>query len=283
LTDIDDIDMCCYTPSDAAPGERRFKLFLLRSDVTLSRLLPQLQLMGVEVLDQRPYELRREDGTHCWIYDFGLSVGSGVLDGLDETQEQRLWERFQDAFAAAWRGACEVDGFNALVLRAGLSWQQAMILRSYARYLRQIGTPYSQQYIADTLVTHSGVSHALVELFESRFDVTVEAADRQERATAHADSLTSMIDEVASRDGDRILRSLRDAVDATVRTNHWMTDSAGNPRPYLALKLDPQRIPELPEPRPHSEMFVCSPRVEGVHLRFGALSRGGLRWSDRRE
>src|SRR5699024_1820173 len=93
LTDIDDIDMCCYTPSDAAPGERRFKLFLLRSDVTLSRLLPQLQLMGVEVLDQRPYELRREDGTHCWIYDFGLSVGSGVLDGLDEAQEQRLWER----------------------------------------------------------------------------------------------------------------------------------------------------------------------------------------------
>lgn len=283
LSAVDDIAMSFYTPQKAAAGERRFKLLLRRSDVTLSNLLPLLQQMGVEVLDQRPYELHGEDGSRSWIYDFGLHVGGSLLDGFAASREQWLRERFEDAFGATWRGHCEVDGFNALVLWAGLTWQQVTVLRAYARYLRQTGTPYSQQYIKDTLLANIDITTALVELFELRFDIAGEPHGRGERVAEHRDSITRMVDEVTSLDEDRILRSLSSVIIATVRTNYWVTDQEGDPRPYLSVKLDPQRIAGLPEPRPHSEMFVYSPRVEGVHLRFGEISRGGLRWSDRRE
>ena len=283
LSDADDIAMSFYVPDDAGAGERRFKLFLLREGVTLSKLLPVLQQMGVEVVDQRPYELHRDDGSLCWIYDFGLRVRSDVLERLSERSEHDLRVRFQDAFGAAWRGACEVDGFNALVLRAGLNWQQVSVLRAYARYLRQAGTPYSQQYIEDAVLAHTDIVTALVELFELRFDISAGESARPERAAERAEEIGRMIDEVSSLDEDRILRRLLTVITATLRTNHWVTDPEGNPRPYLAIKLNPQQVPDLPEPRPRYEIFVYSPRVEGVHLRFGEVARGGLRWSNRRE
>ncbi|KZB84102.1 NAD-glutamate dehydrogenase [Amycolatopsis regifaucium] len=279
LTDEGDLSMSFYLPADAEAGERRFKLYLRGEGVTLSKVLPVLQRMGVEVVDERPYELRREDGGRSWIYDFGLRIDPQVLDHADTD----LRVRFQDAFHAAWRGDCEVDGFNGLVLRAGLTWRQAAILRAYSRYLRQTKIPFSQEYIENTVLAHTDIATALVRLFETRFDLSISAEARASQADQLTAEIGELVDEVTSLDEDRILRRLMAVILATLRTNYHVTDAEGSPRQYLALKLDPSAVPELPEPRPKYEIFVYSPRVEGVHLRFGDVARGGLRWSDRRE
>ncbi|WP_216216114.1 NAD-glutamate dehydrogenase [Amycolatopsis aidingensis] len=283
LTEDADLAMSFYVPAGAKPGERRFKLYLLGAGVTLSELLPVLQRMGVEVVDQRPYELGREDGTRSWIYDFGLRIEQRVLDEMTPAAQRDLQQRFQEAFDAAWHGRCEVDGFNALVLRAGLTWRQAAVLRAYSRYLRQAGTPYSQEYIENAVLAHTDIATALVRLFEDRFSLDSGEQQREEHNDSQVTEINALIDAVTSLDEDRILRRLMAVIEATLRTNYRVTDDTGNPRPYLALKLDPQRVPDLPEPRPQFEIFVYSPRVEGVHLRFGSVARGGLRWSDRRE
>ncbi|MER6665610.1 NAD-glutamate dehydrogenase [Amycolatopsis japonica] len=279
LTDEGDLSMSFYLPADAEPGERRFKLYLRGEGVTLSQVLPVLQRMGVEVVDERPYELRREDGGRSWIYDFGLRIDPQVLDHADSD----LRTRFQDAFHAAWRGDCEVDGFNGLVLRAGLTWRQAAILRAYSRYLRQTKIPFSQEYIENTVLAHTDIATALVRLFEARFDLALGDEARASQADQLTTEIGKLVDEVTSLDEDRILRRLMSVILATLRTNYHVTDGDGNSRQYLALKLDPSAVPELPEPRPKYEIFVYSPRIEGVHLRFGDVARGGLRWSDRRE
>ncbi|QQQ77600.1 NAD-glutamate dehydrogenase [Saccharothrix sp. 6-C] len=278
-----DLDLVFYTPRDAEPGERRFKLFLVGARLTLSDVLPMLQRMGVVVVDERPYELSRDDGAECWIYDFGLRIDQVTLDKLSGEDVESIRTRFQDAFAAAWRGEAEVDGFNTLVLKAGVTWQQAAMLRAYAKYLRQAGTPYSQDYIEDAVLGHTEVATAVVRLFEARFDPALSDEQRSGRTEHLVDEITAMIDDVTSLDADRILRSLLTLVQATLRTNYFVRDVDGNPRPYLAVKLDPRAIPDLPQPRPRFEIFVYSPRLEGVHLRFGPVARGGLRWSDRRE
>ncbi|CAM4191320.1 NAD-glutamate dehydrogenase [Kibdelosporangium persicum] len=278
-----DMDIEFYVPADAAAGERRFKLFLCGDGVTLSQVLPVLTAMGVEVIDERPYELRNEGGLAWWIYDFGLRIDPSVLEDRSDEDVEQVRTLFQEAFAAAWRGDAEVDRFNALVLRAGISWRQATILRAYSRYLRQASTPYSQEYIEDTVLRHTDIATALVRLFECRFDVTKDEQTRLSNLKSRVDEITGMIDEVTSLDQDRILRSLLTLINATLRTNYMVRDEDGNPRPYLAMKLDPRAVPDLPQPRPRFEIFVYSPRVEGVHLRFGPVARGGLRWSDRRE
>ncbi|WP_113696735.1 NAD-glutamate dehydrogenase [Amycolatopsis albispora] len=283
LSGPDDLAMSFYLPADAEPGERRFKLYLLGEGVTLSTVLPLLQRMGVEVVDERPYELSREDGSRSWIYDFGLRMDQRVLDEIGDDNVEDLRVRFQDAFAAAWKGECEVDGFNALVLRAGLTWRQAAVLRAYSRYLRQAGSPYSQEYIENAVLAHTDIATALVSLFETRFDLGLDPEQREQEAAAKAAEIANLIDDVVSLDEDRILRRLMAVIGATLRTNYHVKSADGVPRPYLALKLDPQGVPDLPEPRPKFEVFVYSPRVEGVHLRFGSVARGGLRWSDRRE
>ncbi len=273
----------------AEAGERQFTLYLAGQRITLSQVLPVLQQMDVEVVDARPYEVVRGDGVHCWIYAFGLRLDATLLAQLAGQDVEDVQRRFCDAFVAVWRGDCEVDRFNALVLRAGLDWRQAAVLRGYVRYLRQVGTPYSQRYIEDVLVTHSSIAAALIALFEGRFDPVLAPATRDTRHDELAAQISTMIDEVAGLDADRILRSLLTLVRATLRTNHYVRDSGGvrdaggGPRPYLAVKLDPKAVAELPEPRPAFEIFVCSPRLEGVQLRFGPIARGGLRWSDRRE
>ncbi len=182
-----------------------------------------------------------------------------------------------------WRGEAEVDRFNSLVLRAGLTWQQAAMLRAYAKYLRQAGTPYSQDYIEDAVLGHTSVAIALVALFEARFNPVLDDTTRAAHTETMVTEIGKLIDDVTSLDADRILRSLLTLINATLRTNYFFRDADGNARPYLSVKLDPQAIPDLPAPRPKFEIFVYSPRVEGVHLRFGSVARGGLRWSDRRE
>ncbi|WP_405480726.1 NAD-glutamate dehydrogenase [Streptomyces sp. NBC_00009] len=270
-----------YEPVGAAPGERRFKIYRTGSPVSLSSVLPVLNRLGVEVIDERPYELRCSDRTTAWIYDFGLRLPKS-LNGNGDYLGDDGRERFQEAFTATWTGAAENDGFNSLVLSAGLNWRQAMVLRAYAKYLRQAGATFSQDYMEDTLRNNVHTTRLLVSLFEARM-----SPERQRAGTELIDGLLEeldgALDQVASLDEDRILRSFLTVIKATLRTNFFQKSDDGKPHAYVSMKFDPQAIPDLPAPRPAFEIWVYSPRVEGVHLRFGKVARGGLRWSDRRE
>jgi glutamate dehydrogenase len=192
---------------------------------------------------------------------------------------------FRDAFMAVWAGRAESDGFSALVLDGCLTWRQVAVLRAYAKYLRQGGSPFSQAYIEASVVSNVAIARLLVELFESRFQPGADAdsALRSNRTAELETQILTALDDVASLDQDRILRSYLLTIKATLRTNFYQVADDGQPKDYIALKLDPSGVPDLPDPRPAFEIFVYSPRVEGVHLRFGAVARGGLRWSDRRE
>ncbi|MEU5877376.1 NAD-glutamate dehydrogenase [Spirillospora sp. NPDC047279] len=267
-----EISINLYEPFGAGPGERRLKIYRLGPPISLSRVLPLLTNMGVEVVDERPYEINPHEGDRgYWIYDLGLRYEPRA--DVDEDDVKRL---FQDAYNALWRGDIENDGFNALVLHVGLDWRQAMVLRAYALYLRQTGTPFTKRYIEQVLLGNPSITRLLIRLWQSRLDPAL-AGGEEERSAGIAEELSGKLDEVASLDEDRILRSYLAMIMATLRTNHYQA------KPYLALKFDPEAIPDLPQPRPKFEIFVYSPKVEGVHLRYGKVARGGLRWSDRRE
>ncbi|WP_328790231.1 NAD-glutamate dehydrogenase [Streptomyces sp. NBC_00273] len=269
-----------YEPVGAGPGERRFKIFRTGDQVSLSAVLPVLQRLGVEVTDERPYELRRSDRVSAWIYDFGLRMP--VSGNGDNYLGDDARERFQDAFAAVWQGDAENDNFNALVLSAGLTWRQAVVLRAYAKYLRQAGSTFSQDYMEDTLRNNVHTTRLLVSLFEARMAPVRQTAG-SELVDAMLEELDGALDQVASLDEDRILRAFLTLIKATLRTNFFQLNGVGEQHSYVSMKFDPQAIPDLPAPRPAFEIWVYSPRVEGVHLRFGKVARGGLRWSDRRE
>jgi glutamate dehydrogenase len=191
--------------------------------------------------------------------------------------------QLEGALAALWSGEIEDDGFNSLVLDAGLTWRQVVVLRAYAKYLRQAGTTFSQDYIAQVLRSNQVITRQLIRLFESKFDPD-RGAGEAERSEALAEEIGGALDEVASLDEDRILRAYLGLVVATERTNYFRVDPQSDERaPYLVFKLDAAMVPDLPAPRPKFELFVYSPRFEGVHLRFANVARGGLRWSDRRE
>ncbi|MFB9239251.1 NAD-glutamate dehydrogenase [Plantactinospora siamensis] len=256
----------------------RFKVYRYGEPMILSAVLPVLHSLGVRVVDEHPYEVDRIDG-RIWLYDFGLQLPEGARD-LAEVRSN-----VENAFSAAWRGEAEVDGFNELVLRAGLTWRQVVVLRAYAKYLRQAGTVFSQDYMESTFIAYPELAALLVRLFETRFSPaeSLSTAERDERSRELVGRITEQLDDVASLDQDRILRSYLTLIRATLRTTIYQRRADGRPKPYVAFKLDPQAVPDLPQPRPKYEIFVYSPRFEGVHLRFGPVARGGLRWSDRRE
>ncbi|MGH8870019.1 MAG: NAD-glutamate dehydrogenase [Actinomycetes bacterium] len=272
-----DIDLNLYEPYGAPEGNRRFKIYRRGRAVSLSVVLPLLQDMGVEVVDERPYEIECAGGMSAWIYDFGLRYDPSV-----GTFHEGVKNLFQDTFAAVWRGGAESDRFNALVLTAGLNWRQVALLRAYAKYLRQAGTTFSHDYIVQCLTSNLAIARLLVQLFEARFDPDHERV-REDVSAAIVEEVRFALDEVASLDQDRILRAFLSMILATLRTNYFQLGRDGRPKPYLSLKFDPQSVPDLPLPRPRAEIWVYSPTVEGVHLRFGPVARGGLRWSDRRE
>jgi glutamate dehydrogenase len=260
------------------PSSVRFKVFRHGMPMQLSAVLPVLHSLGVKVTDERPYEVRRDDGT-IYLYDFGLELPTGARE-LSEVRAH-----VENAFAAAWRGEAEVDGFNELVLRAGLTWRQAVVLRAYAKYLRQAGTVFSQESMEGAFTGYPQISALLVALFETRFDPRLQLTDA-ERGVQAKELVTAIgrqLDNVDSLDQDRILRNYLTLIQATLRTSFFQRSGDHRPKSYVAIKLNPQAIPELPQPRPKFEIFVYSPRFEGVHLRFGAVARGGLRWSDRRD
>ena len=272
-----DLDLSLYLPLESQVGHLAFKLLRSGEPLLLSDVLPLLENMGVKVTDERPFEVRPLDGQPVWIYDFGLDYGEEV-----EFETDRVRQIFQDAFSEVWRGTVENDGFNRLVLGAGLTWREIALLRAIAKYLRQAGSAFSQAYMEETLAGTPKLARALVELFRLRFE-----PGRTSGADAKAGELVSEIeaalDAVASLDQDRILRSFLSVIQAMLRTNYFRHDEGGRVRPYLSFKLDPAGIPDLPAPRPMFEIFVYSPEMEGVHLRAGRVARGGIRWSDRRE
>jgi len=268
-----------------AAGQRVWRLTIYRSGspITLSDVLPRLQHMGVEVVDEHPYEFDAAD--RFWIYDFGLRRSAAGKEAAPRVPSSvaPVKELVLDALTALWHGDVEDDAFNALVLDAHLTWRQVVVLRAYAKYLRQAGSTFSQSYIERVLRSNVTITRLLVRLFESRFDPERQPGEA-ERSEAITEEIRGELDDVASLDQDRILRAYWSLIGATLRTNYFTEPPPPRPRvPYLVVKLDAARVPDLPAPRPAFELFVYSPRFEAVHLRFSDVSRGGLRWSDRRE
>ena len=261
-----------YLPADAgnaAEEDARVKLYMTESR-SLSQILPYFHHLGIEVLDEVPFEIETGDGRHFLLYDLGLNYPAGV----DPVATGVL---LADSFGAAVSGAVESDGLDRLVLQEGMAWHRVVILRSYAKYLRQIGNINSYEFVADTLVANPAVASGLVSFFEARFDPELAAEERIRRAGQVRAELTAAMEQVATLDADRVLRTFINLIEASLRTNYFQQ------KPYLSIKLNPTDIELLPFPRPMYEIWVYSPRVEGVHLRFGKVARGGLRWSDRQE
>ena len=282
IEELQDNSVKLVFTEDGGDGTAKLVWYLGGRSASLSQLLPMLQSMGVTVLEERPFTVTRADGLPVWIYQFKIAVFSDIPEESEKPERDATAVRFADAVTAIWHGRAEIDRFNELVLRAGLTWQQVVILRTYAKYLRQAGFPYSQAHIEAVLNGNPGTSRALVDLFEAMFDPTAEP--ERKAAQAAAASVAADIDALTSLDTDRVLRGFASMIQATLRTNYFVTrqDSA-RAQNVLSIKLNSQLIDELPLPRPRFEIFVYSPRVEGVHLRFGFVARGGLRWSDRKE
>jgi glutamate dehydrogenase len=275
LKSEDDLEMTLYHPIEEPENFLGFKLFRLGEQVSLSGILPLLEDMGVDVVDERPHEIKPSGSPPVWIYDFGL-----VHEAGGELQTGEVKGIFQEAFARAWRGSVENDGFNRLVLRARLTWREISVLRAYCKYLRQTGSTFSQDYMEDALVNNPHIARLIVELFETRLDPTGQNEAESDRLEGE---IEESLEEVVSLDEDRILRSFLALTLATLRTNYYQSTPDGDPKLHLSFKLDPESIPGLPLPLPRFEIFVYSPRTEGVHLRGGEVARGGIRWSDRRE
>ncbi|HEY4555821.1 MAG TPA: NAD-glutamate dehydrogenase, partial [Lysobacter sp.] len=301
--------------SHEGEGGLRLKLYRQKDDIPLSDALPMMENMGLRVISEHPYRIETGD-VPVYIQDFEVeTLGAERADAI-------AGGVFEEAFVQVWNGAAENDGLNRLILAADLSWRQVAMLRGYLKYLLQVGVPFSQTYVETTLSAYPLLARLLVELFEARFHPRTGSESRAEikagveRFTAQLESLATgdeavmaavrpviearagkrdaqvaaaraailgLLDRVSSLDEDRILRSFIGVMDATLRTNYFQRANDGSERSYISFKFDSARVPDLPKPRPYREIFVYSPRVEGTHLRFGPVARGGLRWSDRRE
>jgi glutamate dehydrogenase len=263
-----------YREPDQSPNTFNLKLYRRGERVSLTSVMPSLTNLGLTVLDERPYEVRPAGQESIWIYDFALDY-AGLT--LDFEQVSALLEL---TFVAVWRGEVADDGFNRLVLGAGMAPREVWILRAYSRYLHQTRVAHSQRFVEQTLVDHADAARLLVDFFLARFDP--EGIGREGAVAEISESFFELVDGISSLDEDRLLRRFHNLIDSTLRTNCFQLID-GEPPPYLAFKLDPTSIADLPEPRPQYEIYVYSPRFEGLHLRAGSVARGGLRWSDRTE
>ena len=276
LTNGSPIGMSLYRPSTANENSLRFRLIKLGDAVPLSASLPMLENMGVKVENERSYVIARNNLVPLHIHDFGLTHNFADLE------LERIKGKFETAFAGIWKREVENDGFNRLTLAASLASEEILLLRAYAKYLKQTGFTFSQQYIEQTLAKHATIAQQLVQLFHARFDPAYpgERIDDEKNIVA---AIKETLDAVSNADEDRILRRFLAVIRATLRTNHYQPDKQGARKSYVSFKFESAKVPELPEPKPLFEIFVYSPRFEGIHLRGGKVARGGLRWSDRPE
>ena len=266
-------------PGGEATNERRFRLYRRNSPITLAEMLPLLDQLGLQAIDERPFVLAI-GADSVSVYDVGVR-----LIGTTELPHQ-ISAELQRTFLHLLNGSIESDGLNRLVLGAGLSGRHVEILRAYTKYLRQISFPFSQAYIEATLAKHPAVARLMIQLFVARFQTTDELIPDPQTKTAMVEirnDIDRALGAIPSLDEDRICRAFLQLINATVRTNALRVGDDGEKLAVIAFKFDPKSVPDLPLPRPMFEIWVSSPRVEGVHLRGGRIARGGIRWSDRRE
>ena len=272
LDNGDDLSLSLYRPLEEQGGGVNLKLFHRESQIPLSDVLPMMENLGLRVIGERPYDINAPDQRY-WIHDFELEH-SGTDVNLSDMRDV-----FSEAFKRIWAGEADNDAFNRLIIGAGLDWREVAMLRGYARYLKQIRFGMSQDYIAATLANYPAITKELVALFSLRFD-----PEQQSHATDESIArLNEHLESVASLNDDQLLRRFMELILATLRTNYYQLTEDGRFKDYIAYKLEPSKVTGMPKPRPMFEIFVCSPRVEGVHLRGGKVARGGLRWSDRFE
>lgn len=285
VTDIKHIEQLTYSSPlmlnlyralDEADNQINFKLYQLHTIAPLSDVMPILENMGMRVVGENPYEVIHSNGDSVWINDFHMEFNHEKPLNLTAIKQN-----FEDAFYKIWHGYFEDDSFNKLILLAELKWREVNLLRALARYIRQIGVPYEQDYIATTFASYPNIARMLVDLFNNRF-----ALSFNEQTVLIVTSLESKLlqafKNVVSLDEDKIFNLYLALIKAMLRTNYFQNEN-NKPKSYLSLKFDPQHIDVLPLPKPAFEVFVYSPKFEGVHLRCGKVARGGLRWSDRRE
>jgi len=272
------LDMLFYRPQEEGPESKavKLKLFHKNEPIHLSAVLPMLENFGLRVIDESPFKISPNEEEVNWIMDF--SMLHNTINDMDMGQAQML---FQTAFSEVWYNALEDDPFNRLVLGAGLTGRNVTVLRSYAKYMRQIGSSFSRDYIANTLANYPKIANLLVQLFQQKFDPKTKRSSKAEETTLN--TIKEQLENVSNLDDDRIICRYLDLILATMRSNFYQKDELGNQKSYVSYKMLPELIPEMPLPRPKFEIFVYSPRIEGVHLRGGKVARGGLRWSDRQE
>ncbi|WP_198780143.1 NAD-glutamate dehydrogenase [Shewanella putrefaciens] len=276
LDDEHKLGMLFYQPQEAALNDNKVRLKLFHKDepIHLSDVLPMLENFGLRVINERPYEVTTTDGSTFWILDFLMTVKVVNTDNIADSQD-----RFQTALSQVWQKKLEDDGFNRIILASGLTGREVSVLRAYAKYMRQIDATFSQAYIEETFGRYPQIADLLVKMFIRKFNPKLKTRTLGK----FMEQINLRLDEVSSLDDDRIIRRYLDLINATLRTNFYQLDAKGESKSYISFKFMPSLIPEMPRPLPKFEIFVYSPRVEGVHLRYGKVARGGLRWSDRRE
>lgn len=282
VTFSDSLEMLFYQPLEEKSDSRfvKLKLFHKGDPIHLSDVLPMLENFGLRVIGESPYAIKASDGEMFWILDFSM-----LLTGDSDFDVYTVQALFQDAFAKVWQGDLEDDGFNRLILGAGLEGRSVSILRAFAKYERQIGGVFSQNYIEDTFARYPDIALLLINLFIQRFDPNNKSNDsaKEKAEIKLLETIETSLDNVANLDDDRIIRRFVEMITATIRTNYFQVDKLMGEKSYISFKILPEKISEMPQPVPKFEIFVYSPQVEGVHLRGGKVARGGLRWSDRRE
>ena len=267
-----------YRPIEAASNELRLKLYQPRDKIALSTVLPSLENFGLKVISEIPFEVIPEGEEQAvWIHDFSMATADGA--DVDVSQAR---DKFHEAYGRIWAGEAEDDGFNRLVITAGIGWRNIALLRAYCKYLRQAAIAFSQDYMEQTLNANPAITRDLVHLFYVLFDPGF-SGNREKETQAVQERIAKALDGVVNLDEDRILRRFLNVVQCTLRTNFFQRDAEGRDKEYISFKLDSHKVEELPLPRPLVEVFVYSPRAEAIHLRGGKVARGGIRWSDRRE
>ncbi|MBY6221087.1 NAD-glutamate dehydrogenase [Marinobacter nauticus] len=276
----DDLAMSFYRALEEDENTLHFKLFYPDEPLPLSDVMPIFDNLGFRVIGEHPFEVIDRTGKTVWIHDFTLQSHTGNMVDI-----HRIRPIFEELFRRVWHGEAENDAFNRLLLSSYMSWREIALLRTYARYMRQIRFSNSQTFISNTLVNHVNLTRILLEYFEIRFNPErFKSKGKSEAAQQKLEiEFNAGLDEVENLSEDRVLRLYLELMQATLRTNYYQPDGEGQPKPYISVKFDPSQIPDMPLPLPMFEIFVYSPRVEGVHLRGGKVARGGLRWSDRFE
>lgn len=276
----DDLAMSFYRALEEDENTLHFKLFYPDEPLPLSDVMPIFDNLGFRVIGEHPFEVIDRTGKTVWIHDFTLQSHTGNVVDI-----HRIRPIFEELFRRVWHGEAENDAFNRLLLSSYMSWREIALLRTYARYMRQIRFSNSQTFISNTLVNHVNLTRILLEYFEVRFNPErFKSKGKSEAAQQKLEiEFNAGLDEVENLSEDRVLRLYLELMQATLRTNYYQPDGEGQPKPYISVKFDPSQIPDMPLPLPMFEIFVYSPRVEGVHLRGGKVARGGLRWSDRFE